>query len=290
MRLGELLGQAEKTLARACVDSPRLSAQIIAAGVLATDRLHCLLETERELSAAQASEMAGLIERRSRGEPVAYLIGKREFYGRDMAVTHDTLIPRPETELLVDLALERTVPGAALLFADLGTGSGCIGVTLALERPGWKGFLLDISPGACKTAKRNVEAYDLGKRLAVLQADMRTEPLADGAFELVVSNPPYIGIQERAGIMDEVWEHEPRSALISGEEGLSHLRSAVRAAARMLKRGGRLIVEHGAGQGEAVRSFAAGTGCYASIETVRDLAGRDRCMTCLRLPRGGSAS
>lgn len=287
MRLGELLGQAEKTLAQAGVDSPRMSAQIIAAKVLATDRLHCLLETERELSAPQASEMASLIERRRHGEPVAYLTGKREFYGRDIAVTHDTLIPRPETELLVDLALERMTADATLLFADLGTGSGCIGVTLALERPKWQGVLLDISTGASETAKRNVKAYGLENRLAVLKGDMRTAPMADGAFDLVVSNPPYIGILERGEIMDEVWEHEPHAALISEEEGLSHLRSVALAAARMLRQGGRLIVEHGSGQGEAVRGLAAETGCYTSLETVRDLAGRDRCMTCVRLPING---
>ena len=180
-------------------------------------------------------------------------------------------------------ALERMAADAALLFADLGTGSGCIGVTLALERLKWKGVLLDISKGSCETAKRNVAEYSLENRLAVLQADLRAAPTASGAFDLVVSNPPYIGIQERGEIMDEVWAHEPHTALISEEEGLSHLRSVTQGAARMLSQGGRLIVEHGSGQGDAVRSLAAGTGCYTSIETVRDLAGHDRCMTCVRL-------
>ena len=277
MRLGEYERKIARQLTAAGVDSPRLCARLLCAQALGLDKLGVALAPQRPLDDAEARRLEVLAARRASGEPLAHITGSREFFGRDFRVSRHTLIPRPETELLVETALA-LLPAGPVIFADLGTGSGCIGITLACERPLWRGALLERSAGALAVAQENAAAL-LGRgeeRVTLVAGDLFAPPLRAGSFELVISNPPYIGAGERGEVMDEVLRFEPESALFSPADGLAHLAAVCEAARRLLAPGGLVILEHGAGQGAAVRGLMAASG-FAGIETRRDLAGLERC-------------
>ncbi|WP_298032998.1 peptide chain release factor N(5)-glutamine methyltransferase [uncultured Desulfovibrio sp.] len=277
MLLREYEYNAARRLAKAGVESPRLCAQLLVGHVLGLDRLHCVLTAERELALPEIDALEALTARRALGEPLAHILGAREFFGRDFLVTPDTLIPRPETELLVETALELLPARHPLRFADLGAGSGCIGVTLCLERPQWRGMLLELSVPALCVARENAARLGAAARLDALRADMHSVPLRPGSCDLVVSNPPYIADAERNEVMDEVLLYEPHTALFSPQEGLAHLGAVISQAARILRPGGLLLLEHGARQGPAVRGLLSSTSVFNGIITRRDLAGLDRC-------------
>ncbi|WP_165079041.1 MULTISPECIES: peptide chain release factor N(5)-glutamine methyltransferase [unclassified Desulfovibrio] len=286
MRLGEYERKIARQLTEAGVDSPRLCARLLCAHALGLTKLGVALAPERELDDAEAARLMALAARRATGEPLAHITGTREFFGRDFRVTRHTLVPRPETELLVETALE-LLPTGPLLFADMGTGSGSIGVTLACERPLWRGVLLEKSAEALAVVRENAAQLLAGEgagegpehgasRLALLRADLFAPPLRAGALDLVISNPPYISERERGCVMDEVLRFEPASALFSPADGLAHLAAVGEAARRLLRWGGLVILEHGAGQGPPVRGLLAQQG-FTGIGTRRDLAGLERC-------------
>jgi release factor glutamine methyltransferase len=275
-QLRHYLADVAQQLTRAGVDNPALCARLLAGHALGYDSLRCVLNANQELTPSQLTALNELTSRRATGEPMAHILGCREFYGRSFFVTPQTLIPRPETELLVETALAR-LTARPLHFADMGTGCGCIGITLALERPRWKGVLADNSAPALAVAKDNARALNAAQRLACVLADMRAAPLATNAFDLLVSNPPYIRECDRALVMDEVLRFEPRTALFSPDNGLAHLRAVCGLAAKCLKDGGLLLLEHSAEQGEQVRNLLAETGIFENIGTSRDLAGLERC-------------
>ncbi|MDE7241262.1 peptide chain release factor N(5)-glutamine methyltransferase, partial [Desulfovibrio sp.] len=250
MRLGEYEQQMARQLTEAGVDSPRLCARLLCAYALGLDKLGVALAPERHLDMAEAARLEALAARRATGEPLAHITGSREFFGRDFRVTRHTLVPRPETELLVETALE-LLPAAPLMFADMGAGGGCLGITLARERPMWRGLLLENSREALAVARENAAAILPGDetRLTCVLGDLFAPPLHSRSLDLVISNPPYISEGERGCVMDEVLRFEPASALFSPEAGLAHLAAVCQAALRLLRPGGRLIMEHGAGQG-----------------------------------------
>lgn len=285
MRLEQYIEEATAKLTRAGVDSPRLSAQVLAHESFCEDklleergsaRLFCLMEAQRELTPEETGRMDIKVDQRAAGQPLAHITGHREFYGREFLVTPHTLIPRPETELVIETALE-LMPGERLHFADLGTGTGCIGLTLAAEQPQWRGVLLDISPDALATAAQNALRLGLQDSTAILRGDMARPPLGRESLALLVSNPPYIAEAERHLVMEEVLQNEPSSALFSPQEGLQHLRSAIAAANHALLPGGLVVLEHGANQGAAVRKLLEQGGNFKKIETRRDLAQLERC-------------
>ena len=223
-----------------------------------------------------------LVERRSAGEPVAYLTGRRGFWTLDLAVTPDTLIPRPETELLVELALERVADGLPVRTLDMGTGSGAIALALARERPGAEVTATDRSAAALEVARRNAHDHDIGNVRFAL-GDWY-QPVRGMRFGLIASNPPYIadgdGHLERGDL-----RFEPAGALASGGDGLDALRVIAAGAREHLQPGGWLLVEHGLEQGPAVRALFAEAGLEA-VETARDLEDRER-VTLGRLPGAG---
>lgn len=277
MRLRDYEQNATARLTKAGVDSPRLCAQLLAGHVLGLDRLRCVLAAEQELTPEQVFALETLTARRATGEPLAQILGSKEFFSRDFLVTPATLIPRPETELLIETALELLPAEAPLYFADLGTGSGCIGVTLALERSAWRGLLIELKAEALAVALANARRLGAAARLACLRADLRDAPLAACSCDLLVSNPPYIAESERAMVMNEVARFEPHTALFSANHGLAHLQAVVAQAARALKTGGLILLEHGAAQGRAVRNLLGAAKVFAHAVTRRDLAGRERC-------------
>lgn len=281
MRLNQYIDEATAQLTKAGVDSPRLCAEVLAREVLGGEasgsaRLFCILEAGRELEATDHERLQALVAQRGTGQPLAQIIGRKEFYGRDFVVTRHTLIPRPETELLIDTALE-LLPQTPLHFADLGTGTGCIGLTLLTERPHWQGLLLDLCPHAAEVAATNARLLGVQNRATVLRGDMQHPPLKAESLQLVVSNPPYIAEAERHMVMDEVLHNEPHSALFSENNGLLHLAAAINAAGHALHEGGWVLLEHGAAQAKAVHDLLEESGIFKKIENKRDIAQLDRC-------------
>lgn len=246
--------------------------RILLCHALGLTRTELITRGERRLDAGEARRLSALLERRLAGEPVAYLVGEREFRGLAFAVTPDVLIPRPETELLVDLALERLSPGPPRpRLLDLGTGSGAIAVTIAHERPNADVVATDASAAALEVAGHNARRH--GARLTLRQADWYAA-LGDERFDVIVSNPPYIAAGD-VHLSQGDLRFEPPSALTDGADGLSALRKIIAGAPRHLRQGGWLLLEHGYDQAAAVRALliAAGLGAVHSRE---DLAGIER--------------
>lgn len=271
--------QVEKELAArlAHVDSPRLCAGMLLRHVLGLDEIGYLLAMRQELPAQARASLETLVERRAAGEPMAYILGHREFHGRGFLVSPAVLVPRPDTETLVDLALGKIADSNAL-FVDAGCGSGCIGISLMLERPEWRGILLDNDIAALEIASLNSKRLNVQAKLAL--ADMAKMPFADSALDFIVSNPPYIDAERPDEAMPEVLAYEPHSALFSGQGGFAHIQALAAEARRVLRKGGLLLMEHGFAQAEGCQAIFHACG-FSEISTVADLAGLPRC-TCAR--------
>ncbi len=250
----------------------RLDAELLMAHVLDKPRTWLYAFGDVVLSAAQQAAFADLAARRRAGEPVAYLTGRRGFWTLDLQVTPDTLIPRPETELLVELALARLPSEAAAGVLDLGTGSGAVALAIAAERPQARVMAVDASVGALTVARANAEAHGL-RHVEFRHGDWYA-PLADARFALIASNPPYIESADPHLAQGDL-RFEPRSALASGSDGLDDIRAIIAGAPRHLLPGGCLLLEHGWNQGPAVRALLAEAG-FTGVRTARDLEDRDR--------------
>lgn len=247
---------------------PRAEARRLLAAALGTAIEALVARPQQPVDAAAAARFEALLARRTAGEPIAYLLGEKEFYGRSFTVSPAVLVPRPETELLVELALARLRGLPAPRVLDLGTGSGCIAVTLALECPAAIVAAVERSAAALQVARDN--ARRLGARVEFLLGDWFA-PVA-GRFDVIVANPPYVAAGDphlRA------LASEPAAALIAGADGLDDLRRVVAAAPRHLNPGGWLAVEHGHDQGAAVRELFVAAG-FSSVRTHVDLAGIER--------------
>ncbi|MGA1181549.1 MAG: peptide chain release factor N(5)-glutamine methyltransferase [Marivivens sp.] len=234
---------------------------------IARDRL--TLEASRALTPTEENRFEGFIDRRLMREPVSHILGRREFYGREFAVNSDVLDPRPETEILVEAALQEQA-GKIL---DLGTGSGCILLTLLAEIPGAIGVGTDISASACDVARANTISLGLSRRATILTTDWASG--VEGPFDLIVSNPPYIALSEMPGLAPEVRDWEPYAALTDGADGLMAYRAIAEAAPPLLRAGGRLMVEIGPTQGVPVADLFRFVG-FEEIRVIPDLDGRDR--------------
>ena len=242
------------------------------AHVLERPRAWLLAHADAPISAPEASRFRALLARRLRGEPVAYLTGSRGFWTLELEVSPATLIPRPETELLVELALARVPPGAPARIADLGTGSGAIALAIARERPRASVVATDASAAALDVARGNALRNRIGN-IAFRQGDWFA-PLEGEAFDLLASNPPYIADGDPHLTRGDL-RFEPPAALASGADGLDAIRAIVSGAARHLHPGGWLLLEHGHDQGPAVRALLDAAG-FADVATERDLEARDR--------------
>ncbi|MEZ0326846.1 MAG: peptide chain release factor N(5)-glutamine methyltransferase [Fimbriimonas sp.] len=265
MKLSDWLTEAEGRLHSAGVEAARLEASVLAAHVLGVDRSWLFAHPQHEFN-----DLAGeqVLQRRERREPLAYILGWREFFGRRFIVNPAVLIPRQETETLVESALRVSGAGAKLL--DIGTGSGCIAITLKLERPDLNVIAIDVSPLALEVARHN--AVELGASVEFLWSDL-FERLADEQFDVIVTNPPYIGRHE--DLMPEVRDHEPELALYGGVEGDELIQRLAREAAAYLSPDGWLLTEVGHTQAAGVvRLFRNAR--FKSAEIVKDLSGVDR--------------
>lgn len=269
--------RAANLLAAAEVDSPRLSAELILSHTLNVRREYLLAHPERILTDAESCIAEDMLRRRASGEPVAYLLGRQEFYGREFLVNKHTLIPRPETELLVDLALKeqnRATPG---LIVDLGTGSGCILLTLLCEMPERTGLAADISAPALAVAGENACRLGVDGRCAFMLADMTRPVFKKHSLGLLVSNPPYVSPDDYAALNREVGGYEPQAALLSPQNGLHHLAALEELGRECLAPGGVFLLEMGSDQGESGPAlFNRAPQFWDSVEMHRDLAGLPR--------------
>lgn len=251
--------------------SPRLDAELLLAHALGQSRSYLRTWPEREPDAAQCAAFAALLERRRAGEPVAYLLGRQGFWSLDLEVAPHTLIPRPDTELLVETALALG-PGGPARVLDLGTGTGAIALAVACERPAWQVLGVDRVSEAVQLAERNRARLGLGNARFVESVWFST--LGGERFALIVGNPPYIAAEDRHLSEGDV-RFEPASALVAGEDGLDDIRRIVHEAPEHLEAGGWLLLEHGYDQAEAVRALFAARG-FAAVESRRDLGGHQR--------------
>ncbi len=250
---------------------PRLDARLLMQHLLGITHAQYLADPDRKLNGAEVEAFMTLVLRRERGEPVAYLLGEKDFYSRSFRVTSDVLIPRPDTELIVTLALKRLKTLTWPRVLDLGTGSGAIAVTIACEHPEAALVAADVSPAALAVARENAER--LGGKVGFIESDWFAA-LGDEKFDLIVSNPPYVAARDPHLLQDGL-PFEPDLALTDGADGLSCIRKIVVEAPVHLLAGGQLLIEQGYDQAEAVRAlFAAGP--YAEISTWQDLSGNDR--------------
>lgn len=288
-----MLVHATDILAAAGCDTPRLDSELLLAHLLGQDRAWLYAHPEYALSPAQLAAYQDLLSRRARREPVAYLTGHKEFYGLDFVVSRHVLIPRPETELLVERAIQwaTALSGHArdpklrrfgaearaelpLLIADAGTGSGAIAVTLALHLPQARLIATDTSPAALVIARHNAIRHGVDQRVHCLQAHLLS-PLA-APLDLILANPPYLSHAQLAAAPPEVAAWEPRAALDGGPDGLAVIRQLLAMAPDRLRPGGALLVEMGAGQGTSVLKLARRCLPGATLEIARDYAGHDR--------------
>ncbi len=279
----------------------RVESELLLGEVCASNRLELYLDHDRRLDPLETSRFSALVDRRMRGEPVQYLTGRTEFYGREFEVSPAVLIPRPETERLVDhvrpclnkVHCEQTGArqtgnarsGSPVRFADIGTGSGVVAVTLALECPFAQGYATDVSPGALAVARRNGENLlgDRHRRITFMQGSLLSplDTRAPHALDLIVANPPYVTSREMDGLPEEVRGYEPRLALHGGEGGLDYHRELIDQAPRYLNAGGMIALEIGAEQSAAVARLMAERRAYGNVEIVKDYNGLDRIVSAI---------
>jgi len=269
----EALRQAELRLAQLPHAEPVLEASLLLCEVLERPRTYLIAWPDRDLESAPLVAFEALVERRRRGEPIAHILGRREFWSLSLEVTDATLIPRPDTELLVERALALIPKDASWLLADLGTGSGAVAAALAVERPGCRIIASDVSGAALEVAGRNF------RRLRLDRVYPRFGPWwepcdPEDPIDLAVSNPPYVAEGDPHLALGDL-PHEPREALAAGPDGLDDLRRIASGASRRLRPGGWLLLEHGFDQGSAVRSLLKDAG-LDEIETYRDFSGHER--------------
>jgi release factor glutamine methyltransferase len=251
-------------------EAPTLTAQALLAHVLGLTRTQLLAQPERPLSAAEQAAFAAALERAAAGEPLAYLLGQREFYGLEFEVGPTVLVPRPETELLVDLARARR-PRRAL---DVGTGSGCIAVALAVSAPGVQVTALDVSAAALAVARRNAARHGVAERVTFIESDLLAALKPAPGYDLLCANLPYIDTTELSGL--PVAAHEPALALDGGPGGLAVIARLLAQAPAYLTPGAALLLEIGATQGAAATALARAAFPGARVTVERDLAGLER--------------
>jgi release factor glutamine methyltransferase len=272
LTIGALLTEGAAHLASSGAEAPKLDAELLLAHAVGTRRTRLKSHPEQIPEDAARVRYAELIDRRARGEPLAYLVGYKDFWTLRLAVSPAVLVPRPETELLVERALALKPEDSAARALDLGTGSGAIALALASERPQWQVTATDVSESALDVARANATSHAL-THVELLQGEWFA-PLGTRRFDLIVSNPPYIGADEPE-LAAPALGYEPRSALSPGADALACLRAIVHAAPPHLEHGGWLLLEHGATQAAAVARELVVRG-FRHVRSHRDLAGHER--------------
>ena len=274
MTVREALKRAESRLLIEGVDDPQMEAQVLLAHLLSMSRAQLYTDLPEPIPADAQDRYDRIVERRAVGEPVAYLTGHREFYGLDLHVDSRALIPRPETELLVELALNRASVMERCLIAEVGIGSGAVAVSLARHLPAAIIYATDLSTEALEVAAINCRSYGVEDRVRLLQGDL-LGPVPE-KVDIIVSNPPYVNRRDLSSLPIEIREHEPRVALDGGADGLDVIRRLLPQVRGSLKPGGTFLMEMGYDQAPRVRELACKAFPESEIDLVEDLAGIKR--------------
>ena len=259
-----------------------LDAEVLARQVLGWDRARFVSDRNERASSAFLLRYEPLVARRERREPVSYIIGTREFWGLPFEVGPDVLIPRPETEFIVEETLAAIGPNAGPRIVDVGTGSGCIAIALACEIPGATVVATDLSSHALDVARRNASRHSVSDRVTFVETSFLDG--IDGNVDVIVSNPPYVPSVSESGLTPEVRDYEPPVALYGGTDGLDALRSVLEGAAEKLARGGLLVMEFGCGQDDCVRGLVASVNGLEIVKIRHDLQDIPRTVVCRRVP------
>jgi release factor glutamine methyltransferase len=272
-----LLRSATERLKSHHVSEPRASVELLLAHVLGLDRLSLYLNAERPIEAGELEGLSECLERRLRGEPVQYITGTQEFWSLALAVTPDVLIPRPETEFLVEAFLDfaRETGGRRMRLMDVGTGSGAIAIAAVLELPEASVVAGDLSLAALELARDNACRHHVSERILFLCTDLFCG-LGRILFDAVIANPPYVKSHDLALLPREIRDYEPRHALDGGPDGLQTIRAIIEQAPDFLRSGGILALEMGAGQAEAVCGLISHTNRYRSLHILKDFSAIDR--------------
>jgi release factor glutamine methyltransferase len=284
--VGRVLSWTAERFRQAEMESGRLEAEILLASVLGCSRVGLYTDYHKPLDERERDAYRKLVRRRLRGEPTAYLVGEKEFWSLPFYVDERVLIPRPETELLVEIALEVLKDIEAPFLFEMGTGSGCVAVAIAKERPDARVVATDIDGDALDVARRNVERNEAGN--VELRQGAGLEPVTEaemGHVDLIVSNPPYVATSRLDQVQEHVIAYEPERALLAGKDGLDVIRMLVARAPRALKQGGWLVTEIDPAQAEEVEELLERAGSFDRIQVRHDLTHRDRAALARRKPR-----
>ena len=273
---------------QAGIENGRLDAEVLLRHVLDMEKEQLYVSADAPLGAGDEAKFRELLQRRSRREPVAYITGRKEFWSLDFVVTPAVLIPRPETELLVEVALQcvrQLASGPSVKVLDVGTGSGAISVCLAKEQPETEIVAVDISPLALDVARDNAGRHGVADRIRFLPGDLFAPVKAmPETFNVIVSNPPYIRTGELSMLAGEIRDWEPMTALDGGADGIDTYRRIIGEAHEYLTPGGSIVLEIGADMAPAVAELLSRSGCYGPASVYQDYAGRDRVIAAIKWP------
>lgn len=276
--IGKILKWTEQYFASKGIESPRLDAEVLLSHVLKKERIYLYVHFDAPLEPSELAAYKYCIKKRLEHMPVAYITGTREFMGLDFHVTTSVLIPRPDTEILVQTAMDHLKDmehGESPVIADIGTGSGAICLSMLSYMPELQAVTVDISEDAIQVAKGNAESLNVADRIEFIEGDM-LEPLAGQSFDAIVSNPPYIPERDIEGLEPEVKCYEPMGALVADDEGMIFYKRLLQDAPKLLKTGGFLALEAGIHEAGPIKDIGESSGDWENIEVIKDLAGIDR--------------
>jgi release factor glutamine methyltransferase len=275
MNIENILNEGINILQKNKIPSPQLDSEILLSNLINKDKKHIILNPKESLSSEQSEKFKILIERRKKGEPIAYLINKKEFWNDEFFVNKDVLIPRPDTELIIEQVLKIYSKGSQLQVLDIGTGSGCILLSILKERINFYGTGIDISKKSINVSKLNAKRLNLNNRVKFFHSSV--DNFKNGKYDLIVSNPPYIELSNLKYLEKDVVNFEPRLALSGGFDGFSKIRKVINKAKTLIKKNGKFILEIGFNQKNKVKELLKEEGFYTN-KTIRDYGNNDRCI------------
>jgi release factor glutamine methyltransferase len=275
MNIKNILNRGINILQKSKISNPQLDGEILLSISIKRDKKHIILNPKELLSSEQSEKFKNLIERRKKGEPVAYLINKKEFWKNEFFVNKDVLIPRPDTELIIEQVLKIYSKEAQLQVLDIGTGSGCILLSILKERPNFYGTGIDISKRSINVSKFNTKQLNLTNRVKIYHSSVDNFKI--GKYGLIVSNPPYIELLNLKYLEKDVVNFEPKLALSGGFDGFSKIRKVINKAGTLIKKNGKFILEIGFNQKNKVKKILKEEGFYVN-KAIKDYGNNDRCI------------
>ncbi|MDC0396296.1 peptide chain release factor N(5)-glutamine methyltransferase [Candidatus Pelagibacter sp.] len=275
MNIESILSEGTKILQKNKVPNPQLDSEILLSSSINRDKKHIILNPKELLNFNQSEKFKNLIERRKKGEPIAYLVNKKEFWKDEFFVTQDVLIPRPDTELIVEQVLKIYSNDAQLQVLDIGTGSGCILLSILKERPNVNGTGIDISKKSINVSKFNAKQLNLTNRVKFFHSSVDNFKI--GKYDLIVSNPPYIELLNLKYLEKDIVNFEPKLALSGGLDGFSKIRKVINRAKTLIKKNGKLILEIGFNQKNKAKKILEKEGFYVN-KTIKDYGNNERCI------------